>query len=565
MKAFVRNFAGIKRADLLELDAGITLACGANGAGKSSLLQACGAALCGTPNVRGLRFKNQAARLVHAGAQSARVRLEGSRGEVGIEWPDCKIVAEGDAPAGDAIAVGLRRYADLEAKARGAYLIEVLEAEPTGDDLARALADAEIKKPQVIDKLWERIQQQGWDATHAATKTHGAKLKGKWEVCAGGVKYGVKKAREWMPNGWEEDLFAASIETLEAAVVAARKEVEAQVGRSAVSQDRLADLRTTAEEGEAAAAQIGLLEETIENLTVGQQQKGEDRAKLPPVSEETTAACPHCGEPVVVKATDRLEKPDHEPVPAAELAERKRAIAEADEDLRWGEEQIRKEQDKLVRLRDQVARGTAAKNEIAKMSEARTDEKALDQARRALDRAEKRKAAFAAQQESVRLLAGIATNQAIVAALAPDGVRQTVIAGKLKEFNSLLADLSKQYKIAPVAVDQDLELCLDGRPYPMLSRSEQHRADSVLQVGLALRTEAPLMIIDEVDILDPASRPGLLRMLRWSKVPALLGMTAANPARCPNLEEANIGRTLWVENGEIAAIERAPSEGGRDA
>lgn len=553
MKAFIRNFAGIGRADLLELDQGITLVCGLNGAGKSSVLQACAAAVCANPLTRGLRFKNQATRLVHAGADRAQVRVEGDRGEVTIRWPDCSVEAEGKPPHGDPIAVGLRRYADMEGKQRGAYLTDVLDAEPTQADLARALKKSDIVDQNLVANVWAKIQEQGWDACYQAIKGRGAKLKGRWEGVAG-VNYGKQKARDWTPPGWAEDLASASKEQLDADVVAAQSAVEARVGQVAVSEDRLAELRMTSEAGRAAARRDEELTSQIETLASEVEQRGKERAELPGIGQDNIARCPHCNELVKVVRFDLLERSDAPALTADEIKDRRMAIAAADGALSNAQGRLQTAQGEQVRARDEMARGTAADQEIASVSNENADEEALNQARRGSERAKSRKVAFEKHVEATRIQVAIQTNQAIVSALAPDGVRQTVISTKLADFNSMLADLSEQYSSERVTIDQNLELCLADRPYPMLSRSEQHRADSVLQLGLAMRTSAPLVVIDEADILDPPSRPGLLRMLRWANVPALVGMMASPSQKIPDLSANGLGRTLWITDGQVSEV-----------
>src|SRR3990167_9141069 len=211
IKVRATNFVGVSKADV-EAEA-IVLVGGVNAAGKSSLLQGVAAAMCGDALVRGLNAKKEALALVHDGKGKATVEIEMEDGGLArMSWPSCEYESIGRAPQGHPLAVGLAKLTDLDAKERRRALYNILGADPTRADLADALGDGIGER--IVNTLWERIEQHGWDGALKKTQERGAALKGQWEATTK-EHWGEKKADDWTPPGFSaRALESASAESL---------------------------------------------------------------------------------------------------------------------------------------------------------------------------------------------------------------------------------------------------------------------------------------------------------------------------------------------------------------
>jgi hypothetical protein len=94
-----------------------------------------------------------------------------------------------------------------------------------------------------------------------------------------------------------------------------------------------------------------------------------------------------------------------------------------------------------------------------------------------------------------------------------------------------------------------------GRPYPLLSESEQYRVDLLIAAALANLSGCKLLVADRADVLEPAARGELLGWLQ--------DMTEAEDGGEAVLDQAWIFMTLkaqptldgaasfWIANGAL--------------
>ena len=138
MKLTIENYRGIKSA-ALDID-GIVLVGAPNASGKSAIAQAAGAVLAGQPIPIPGVLKTLAGMLVRMGASSGFAQLEADEGTARVEWPRAVLKTKGTLPAVSPIAAGLESLTTAEPKRRAEMLIELLNAQPTPDDLRAYLA-----------------------------------------------------------------------------------------------------------------------------------------------------------------------------------------------------------------------------------------------------------------------------------------------------------------------------------------------------------------------------------------------------------------------------------------
>jgi hypothetical protein len=148
----------------------------------------------------------------------------------------------------------------------------------------------------------------------------------------------------------------------------------------------------------------------------------------------------------------------------------------------------------------------------------------------------------------------------VLGILAPDGLRAAKLARVIELFNIAQLDrLSLAAGWNQVAIDAEMTVTYAGRPYPLLSTSEQYRTRAVLQVAMAHLDGSAMVVIDAADVLDGTSRSGLFAMLEESGLPAIVCMTLTRREQVPDLETAGFGVSYWLDSG-VTQILNPPAE-----
>ena len=98
-----------------------------------------------------------------------------------------------------------------------------------------------------------------------------------------------------------------------------------------------------------------------------------------------------------------------------------------------------------------------------------------------------------------------------------------------------------------------------GRPYALLSSSEQFRSRAALQLAMARLDQSSMVVIDGADILDAPARSGLFALLDEAGLPALVCMTLNRREQVPDLEAAGLGQSYWISGG-VAQPLHEPAE-----
>jgi energy-coupling factor transporter ATP-binding protein EcfA2 len=552
MRLLIDGYRGVERAEV-EIG-GISLITGPNASGKTSIAQAAAAALTGAAvPLDGLR-KSDAGALVRSGAARGSVVLRGENGEAAVTWPEAKVVTEGAPPRASAIAAGLESIADMRREDRAKALMPYLDAEPIREDLAAALP---FLKPEHLDKLMGSIETNGWDGAHGQAKDKGVNLKGRWEQ-ATGERYGAKKGARWLPGDWDKELEATSEQTLQDALAQEREFLEAAIATHAIDDEKRREL-------EARAAAIPELAKKVTKLDLAQQEvkarwyeaRNELREMLP-AGRPATQPCPHCGGDLVVDGGKITLPPDHLPT-QEEIDRRNAAIDAKRQEVSLIEQEHARAVAAWQEAEQELRAATDAKVELEKAPEPEGEAGDMEECRERVRRAEARLKAFAAKREADRLHAAIEANQSTIDALAPGGLRAKKLADALRRFNSeALAPLCKAADWRPVEIGKDLLPTYGGRPYPLISASEQYRVRVALQVALARLEGSDLVVIDAADILDRAGRNGLIKMLCAAGIPAIVCMTVGGKTPPPDFAAAGLGCTYRIDAGVAAPL---PTDG----
>ena len=561
----LRNFRGCERADIV--CAPWALVAGRNGAGKSSLAQATAAALCGEPLPIAGVTKAAAGSLVRTGTSSARITIKGESGTARIDWPNCQATAEGTPPHASRWAAGVDRVATLSPRERARLIGEYLHADPTREDLQAALTDVELGNEAVINAVWQLVSDHGWDGAHTLRKEKGAELKGQWRQVAG-TAYGSRVAVSWLPHDWvalntdKIDLRNAAENDLAAAIPLAKAASDKAIATAAVSEVARAELQAEANEVEPRKDALRDAEGEAERLAAEVRQAQNEREALLPGNVDHGIPCPHCGAFVVVRqidlATRRLEAAEVSVTPA-ELKKRRAAIADADGRVSNLTAQLRDADRAVDRARVDMQVALDAKRRVEAMPPMATfgaGDVASADAAAALERARRRLAAWRQKRDADELQQKIAGNDLVLDILAPEGLRARKLARVIELFN--VAQLGRLSLAAggwnQVTLDADMTLAYGGRPYPLLSTSEQYRVNLVLQVALAHLDKSAMVVIDAADVLDGTTRSGLFALLEEAGLPALICLTLTRRDQMPALDELGCGASYWLDSGVAQAL-----------
>lgn len=552
MHVTINDFRGLVSADFRV--APMALIAGTNAAGKTSLCQGLAAALTGSsvPLV-GLR-KSDAGALVRSGAAEGKVTIEGKDGSVTVRWPSCKVASEGTAPQASLFASGLQSIVDLPYKDRPKALAAYLDAEPTREDMAKALPDLPEDK---LKRLWESIEVNGWDLAHSQARDKGIEFKGRWAQVTG-EKYGSKKGASWLPDEWGDDLEGASEQSLQDTLAREREYLDAAIATQAVSDDYRQQLQEKADAIDTAREAVEHAQQQAADLRQQLTAAQEHRDGLPPADQGSGGIpCPHCGERINIKRTSgaiNLEKPP-EQITEKEASDRLSAIAHADGALSRLKGEVDQAERDLAEARRLVAESEKAATELAELPEPTGENPDVEAARERVTRADVRVKAFQTKRDADRIHASIEANQEIVDALAPEGVRARKLRSALADFSrSRLTPICKAAGWGEVALGEDLTPTYRNRPFVLLSESEQYRCRVALQVAMAQIDGSDVLIVDGADVLDRGGRNGLMKMLAGAGPAVVVAMTESGPDRVPNLSAKGRGVTLWIDAGTARPI-----------
>lgn len=561
MEITVSNFRKIESADIA-LNT-LTLLCGHNESGKTSISQGVAAALTSKPNVMGIT-KKEADALVRDGAKTASIRiLRGKDDGIVVRWPSLEIEGKGKPPASSPIAAGLIRFSSLNQQDAAQILLDVLKAHPTKEDFVK-VAGAYAGEKSVL-KVWDMIERDGWDTTHNYLLDQARNLKAEWKVIAG-ENWGSQKAETWLPAAYTPDLDTASDEQLVQAVEDARIELEKGIASQAVDQNYIEQLRAEANKLPNLKTEYNKVEDELKALETEQKEKTARRSQLPASTKTiTTWKCPHCSNDIAQEPDGRggmqLVKADK--MSDEKLKEMRTEVAQLDGRLSWLKTTINAKTMEKGRIHADGVKAREAKEKLKALglqddtgAGDKLSESAVQLLRANHENAIKRRDAFTKRQQILALNKRINSMLAVAEEVAPSGLRQRKAGEAVDLFNTkTLAPLCEKFDIKPVTIDLNMHSYLGTRQYRFLSESAKFRVDTVIQVGIALLDGSDAVVIDGADIIVPSQgRVGLFKMLLATKKPCLVSMSLGDAKATPDLKSKG-GAVYWLENSKANKIE----------
>lgn len=552
LKFEVENFMGCQKANVETNQ--ISFVCGLNHQGKSSFLTAVAGALTGSPIVLGLR-KTDLGMLVYTGKASGRVKVENEDSCVSVTYPKAELLTEGENPPSiSKIAAGLESLIDFPEKKRSEFIRNLTNCTPSKDDLTEFLAERYITKKNIVESVWQKVDQDGFEASLERAKDTGRALKQQWSMVTGET-YGSSKAQTWQPQGWTSDLVDVSEESLQADLTGLQAELENLISHQAIDDNELERLKETASDSILAQLKIDR-DKTITDLAMARKAFYEfkrDFDNLPKYDDSGKKLCPHCGKPVIIKSgeIDVFIEPSSE-----EKTEIQRKRTELSEKMQKADIEVKRLESLYAVALSKVEDTEKANKrlyELERKSSGNASQRDIDLKREEIRKQQNGIAAFKAAKEAKRLAQNIVENQAIIDALDMSGIRQKSMLKGLKLFNDQLSEICNTAGWQIVKIDSDLTILMNDRPYILLSESEKLRCRIALQITVASMQSDKLVIIDGAELLDFHGKNGLLNLLYLTHIDALIGMMCSDPAKTPRVDDCGI-RSYWANNGVFELI-----------
>ncbi len=377
-------------------------------------------------------------------------------------------------------------------------------------------------------------------------------------------------ARPWSASGSASGPFGgggaaaekATETDLITAVARAKAAHEQAIEAAAVSGAEREQLVTAA--GLTAARQVALrdAETAVQAAATALDRATDARRLLPAAESDGGLPCPHCGAFVVIKRISLVETTlvAAETIPQAELKKRRQAIAEADGEISRLGGELRAKQQAVATAKRDLEASVAARTQLSELRPSDKSAGDVETTRAAVETAQARLQGFRQKREADELRDKIRVNDQVLDVLAADGLRAKKLARVLDAFAAQLKSMTDAAGWKVVAVEPDMAVTYGGRPYALLSTSEQYRVRAVLQATIARVAGSDLVVIDAADVLDAPSRSGLFSMLGQAELSAVVFMTLSRREQVPDLASADLGASYWLDDGvlePLAQIERA--------
>lgn len=569
-----RNVLGA-RDIAVTLDSDVTLFCGLNGAGKSSLQECLRLALQGE-TVR-VRHKKHFPLMVTDGAKEGFVKVLADNQQYEYKLPSGEHIAPAGTVAADQLncALNAQRFATLSDDERREFLTILTKSQPNKEKVEALLIEAGITQARIDLAL--PMLLSGFPAACEIAKQKATEAKGAWKNVTGGT-WGSLKGAQWEAP---EATAPTEQELTDAAAVVAEKETaraELQQKKGAISeklnahqlrQASLTDAKTKA--GGLARAQDKLkidqdaLDAYNRELAELQAKAGtapkeglvHDLAQFlngidvpagPMQVHRDTLIDRYTNEfgdingdcdlgalakiPAITKSRDLMQRcvdNDLRDIKDAEAAAAQLATLE-------GGEQV--DDSALTDLVTAIAtldgELTGARAQLATLQE-------LDTA------AKEREAKTASAKEHHEDVVGWLK---IAEQFAPDGIQSQILAKALEPINKLLRAASIATEWRQVTIAPSMEITAAGRLYDLHSESEKWMIDAMIASVISSLAGLNLVVLDRFDMLDVRHRPALIWWL------AELGTQGVQSLIFGTLKEAPKGlpqnvRAIWLHSGEI--------------
>lgn len=583
---YAQDFLGIKSADL-QLETPVSVICGTNASGKSSLRDCIALAL--TADLGRVSLKKEAAALIRDGADSAVCELTTSDGDTwGVTITRAgKITDTHKGGAADPVlpyVLDAQRFAHLDATARRAFLYGLMGVKTDAGDIARRLEEMGCHIGKVARVL--PLLRSGFEAASKEAKAKATEAKGAWRAVTGET-YGSEKAKTWAAVVPKYDASAAkALATDLGHCDVAIEQWQRAAGAAQAEEQRRAELRASLPGLKESASRIGRIEDKLATDSAELERLAVELASVQAAAGAGTrtglvhelAGALHAlidddnvrsEASLMVRATGVLSvyEAQHGKIgatggdPAA--LERLPALTEAHRLMASAVAHDKRDLQTAQQAKDALAAMEAELAEVPDASEAAEAKQQMETLK--LQRAEvikksdamkSVKAAIDAAESKTKQAAqhheDVAQWDAIGGALSPNGIPAEILSAAIGPVNERLGLSAADTGWPCPVITDDMSITAGGREYRLLSESERWRVDAMLAETVAHLSGTRLLVLDRFDVLDLAGRAELLG---WLDVLAETGeidtaLVFGTLKSAPAILPTTIG-VHWIESGVV--------------
>jgi hypothetical protein len=495
MKLIVKNFKGLRSAEIEAEDGATIVVEGSTGSGKTSFCEALRCAMNGQWKLFPSMTKTDSKLVINRKSvseenlgesvepSSAYIHIEERNQDALVDWTNISVSGTGLNSVSDSVAIasGYLNICEMSPSDVALGLTDLLKTEPEKGDLLEALPSLSEKK---ISTLWDEIQKMGWDEQVKSLQTTGRIRKGDWETITG-EKYGSKKGDHYIPEGWTTDMANENMVNMQEALSQAQAKNDAAIQAQGISES---DRERLQEESES-IHNLTHKEKTLfeKKMAMHKEVDSLQNALNEIPSEGEYVECPHCTNLVSIlgRKLAKYTKPT-----AKQVASRE-SITHKSKDLLA---QIRGIDTEINSLNGLIANAKRAEQHLSDAKNKTViSASELNQAREDLENAKMRVSAFQKKTKADALHSEIQSLALMINAISPDGIRKKVMLEKLAKFNGLLEKISPQRK---VKVSEDLRFSINNMPYWLASNGQKQFLVGVLQIAFTQISKSPITIID---------------------------------------------------------------------
>ena len=560
----ISSYCGIRHLDT-PISSPVLLVAGPNGSGKSSLQDAIRLVL--TAQLGRVSLKKDAAALIRQGAESAEcaITADGQQHRVTI----ARTGKISDSLAGTQEHPALpyvltpRAFANASADARRVLLTQITGTSASPELIAQRLRERGIDEQRVM-LVHGLLAAQSMDtvASHASAKA--TEARGAWKATTGET-YGDKKAAGWKAS--KPVIDPALQPRLDQELAQIDTNLESAIGQLATAESQLSAARQQATELARLQDAPARQKRIAEKLAIDRAELESWTARLAAAQDELAGitrtpdllACPCCATQLYLdqghlhawQPAKVQSQPRHS---AQDVTEYQQSVALYSRAISAGERDLNQVQADLARLEMLTSSATdlgaltanieALRSRIQRL---RAEKASLTkEANEAMHQQQQAQLADKATEEAAAYHQDVQQWAKVAEALSPGGIPAELLASALRPINELLAQFALDTGWMQPALDVDMAITASGRPYALLSESEQWRVDLLLTVAIAHLSGLLLVMVDRFDVLDLPSRGqciGWLQRLTGAgqlDTVILCGTLKAVPPSNPKLQ------TIWL-------------------
>lgn len=527
----VENFLCHRKRDIRF--SGVDLFAGFNGAGKTSLLEAIRISLLGNSRAP---LKKLWPTLVLEGHKkgSVTVNFRGEdgddEGQVQLKVPSGTVSGQGIDSDALPFLLGAQAFSTLKANDRKALLFSISGSSSEFDVLVSRLNSIGLQEP-FLSSLVSKFRAGGFSLAESEAKTLLRVKRASWEETTG-EKYGADKAEDWTPTDQlvVDDPDPKPLEDAKREYESAQRALESAIAEQAKAQARASLDPQEKQRLAELSSKFYSLEKKVKDKTANLQAMQIQFKELEREGRSLTEGnliCPSCKTRLVLVDGELRHglAPD---VLAQMLQQSRKAYRELRASIAKASEELR---DLQTQLADSLIAGQQLEADSAKNGDspdleslsslvetARAKELAARQAYNvAKETYRSAKEVKTAVQKAEALYQDILVLEASSKLLSPSGLQQELVLPIVERVNSLLSQVSEGTGWGDISLTEEMDLQFNGRPFFLLSESEQWRVEFAMQYALAVLSGLNLCVVDRVDVLDLRSRAQFFRFAYLSQ------------------------------------------------